>query len=193
MDTGRNVFPSEAVSSTAENNRPDAPSVSVDTKTFAQVVQEHQAFVARLAQRLLGPGHDVDDAVQEVFVAALKNIKKFRREAEIGTWLTRIAINRCRMVLRREERRRRWFGWLQKNVKTVYYPQASSFLVEAVSAVREAVYRLPEKYRTSIVLHYFEQMPREEVARLLKISTGALDVRLHRARQRLREFLSAQE
>ena len=68
---------------------------------FESLVSLYQGRIARLAYRLLGWSGDVDDVVQEVFLAALRNAGSFRGEASLWTWLTRITLNRCRTHQRR--------------------------------------------------------------------------------------------
>src|SRR5258706_13850898 len=67
-----------------------------DPAAFDEVVHRDQETVARLAHRLLGWSPEVEDVVQEVFLAALKNATRFRRGSSLTTWLTTITLNKCR-------------------------------------------------------------------------------------------------
>src|SRR5687767_15254679 len=87
----------------AERPRP-LVTVNDEQPTFEQVVEQHQANVARLARRLLGwtgANNDVDDVVQDVFLAVLKGLPRFRGHSTLSTWITRITINACRSHRRR--------------------------------------------------------------------------------------------
>jgi RNA polymerase sigma-70 factor (ECF subfamily) len=161
-----------------------------DAGALEVLVAEHQARVARLVYRLLGKADEVDDAVQEVFLAALQNLRRFRGHSRLSTWLTAIALNRCRS---RARRRPRWLRLLPWRADAMEMPAGGDRLGEAAEIhdrVRQAVYRLPAKYREVIVLRYFEDLPSCEIAAALGLSSGAVDVRLSRARQRLKEMLS---
>ena len=86
--------------------------------SFERLVADEQAYIARLVYRLTGYRSDVDDLVQDVFVAALSAWPKFRGESSARTWITRIALNRCRLYHRRrllgrgliEKVRRGWYS-----------------------------------------------------------------------------------
>jgi RNA polymerase sigma-70 factor (ECF subfamily) len=67
-----------------------------DDSAFDRIVEWHSAEVAALTNRLLGWPGDVDDVVQDVFVAAFVNLKKFRGECRLRTWLFTITVNKCR-------------------------------------------------------------------------------------------------
>jgi len=158
---------------------------------FECVLAMYQGRVAKLAQRLLGwdaPAADVDDVVQEVFLAAWEKAARFRGQSSLWTWLTAITLNRCRT-----HQRKRWLR------KAVGLPAAG---IEAPAAgrpaeddeeaarVRRAVTQLPERDREVIVLFYLEQWPLARIAALLRLKENAVSVRLNRARARLRERLA---
>jgi RNA polymerase sigma factor (sigma-70 family) len=153
---------------------------------FESLVCRHQAAVTRLAYRLLGWRHEaVEDVVQEVFLAALMHLDRFRGEAEVATWLTRITINCCRTLRRRNLVRLRW---LRRQRPTDTAP-AGDADADTGQRVRDAVARLPARDREVIVLRYLEQLEIGEIARLLGTKHNAVEVRLHRARTKLRTLL----
>jgi len=159
---------------------------------FEQLVALHEPSVRRLAHRLLAwrSAADVDDVVQDVFLVLLKKLGSFRGEASLPTWLSAVTINRCRT-----QQRRQWFSTRLLRHRPPHFSEAVSpadepALREEVSTrVRGAVQSLRGADREVIVLFYLEQLPSSEIATLLGISTGAVDVRLHRARRRLKEKL----
>jgi RNA polymerase sigma-70 factor (ECF subfamily) len=165
-----------------------------DAARFETFVARHEPRVRRLAHRLLGwrGGDDVDDVVQDVFLAALEHLHRFRGDASIETWLTSVALNRCRTHRRRQLLRLRWFGNRGNHAAAAVGEAADRRAVadETSARVRGAVQALGAKDREVIVLFYLEEMPVARIAELLSISRGAVDVRLHRARRRLKEKLS---
>jgi RNA polymerase sigma-70 factor (ECF subfamily) len=166
--------------------------LAAETTSFEQLVAAHEPRVRRLAHRLLGwheGASDVDDVVQDVFLAALKNLSRFRGEASIATWLTRVTINRCRTHRRRQFLRLRW---LRRQRSPADAPPAdeSDVAKETSSKVRLAVQQLSARDREVIVLFHLEELCASEIIALLGISRGAFDVRLHRARQRLKTKLA---
>jgi RNA polymerase sigma-70 factor (ECF subfamily) len=162
-----------------------------DAASFDRLVVEERAYVSRLVGRLVGWRSDVDDLVQEVFVAALGGWPRFRGECSARTWLTRIALNKCRSYGRRRWLRERLFAAWQANreARGVVSTDTSN-KQETAEHVRHAVNQLRQRDREVIILHYLEQLSSAEVAAVLSISQNAVEVRLTRARKRLRAVLS---
>ena len=149
-----------------------------------EVVRLHQLAVMRTVRRLLGWRGDVDDVVQEVFLAALRQRGRFRGESSLRTWLIAIAIRRCRT-----ERRRWWKRWIGKRRRDDRVVDESAQRDDVAEAVRQAVKTLAAKEQEVVVLYYLEEMTGAEVARVLRIDENAVNVRLHRARKKLKEML----
>jgi RNA polymerase sigma-70 factor (ECF subfamily) len=162
-----------------------------DAESFDRLVAQEYAYVARLVGRLVGWRSDVDDLVQDVFVAALGGWAKFRGHCAARTWLTRIALNKCRSY-----GTRRWFrerfvaAWQAQAESAASVQRASAESHEVAEQVRHAVKQLRQRDREVIVLHYLEQLSPADVAAVLNISQNAVEVRLTRARRRLKEVLS---
>jgi RNA polymerase sigma-70 factor (ECF subfamily) len=154
-----------------------------------RLVARYQNRVAQLAHRLLGWRGDVEDVVQEVFLAAWKQARRFRGDSTVWTWLTAITIRQCRMQQRREARRRRWMRFFGRRGDA---EPADMAVVrdEAAQRVRRAMQKLSVADRELLVLHHFEGCAAAQLAQMLGISVNAAEVRLHRARQRLRKALT---
>ncbi|HEX8521716.1 MAG TPA: RNA polymerase sigma factor [Tepidisphaeraceae bacterium] len=159
---------------------------AADEGEFEKLVAQHHESVQRLAFRLLGWRGDVEDVVQDVFLSALKQFGHFRGESSVLTWLTRITINRCRTYQRKQLLKLRWWKSLVAEQRAAE-PASPPFSPDETSEqVRAAVRALPLNDREVIVLFYLEEQPSGEIAKLLNISVNAVDIRLHRARERLR-------
>ncbi len=132
--------------------------------------------------------------VQEVFLAALKNATRFRRGSSLTTWLTTITLNKCRSQRRGFLVRLRLLTGLgarpTEDAPPADVPMAAE---ETFSQVRSALRQLSPRDREVIVLHYLEENTAEEMATLLGVKRGAVEVRLHRARARLREILGGND
>lgn len=163
------------------------------TLTFESVVEQQQANVARLARRLLGwsaNAADIDDVVQDVFVAVLKHLDHFRGESSVATWVTRITINACRAHRRRRLMRLGFLRrWMPQAPKSPEPGPSRDERDETNQRVRQAVGGLPSKYREVIVLRYLQEMDVDGMARVLGASRSAIEVRLHRARMMLKDEL----
>ena len=158
---------------------------------FDEVIECYSSAIQQLAYRLLGWSGEVDDVVQDVFVAALANRRKFRSGSSLKTWLFSITINICRT---RNRRHLLWKKFTKKhpfpNDASAINPVRASLEQEQAEKVRRAAERLPQKYRDVIVLKYLEELPTEEILDILKINETAFYTRLSRARNLLQQDLS---
>ena len=160
-----------------------------DPAAFDRAVRAYQPRVARLAQRLLGwQSGEVEDVVQEVFLVAWEKAGRFRRESSLWTWLTAITLNRCRTWRRRWKVARAARSRMIVNEQTAAADEAAAG-EESAGRVRKAVGRLPARDREVVVLFYLEERSAAEIGEILGVRRNAVDVRLHRARARLKEML----
>jgi len=160
-----------------------------DESAFDRIVEQYTADVAALANRLLAWPGDVEDVTQDVFLAAFVGLKKFRRDCSLKTWLFTITINKCRSY--RHKRKLRLQRAPQTKDRTSLPPDDRKMTdTETFEQVRRAVAALPARYREAVVLRYLQELPTEEISRILGISINTLQVRLSRARERLKQDLA---
>ena len=168
-----------------------------ETEAFGLLVARHDKRVYALVARVLGPGaapDDVDDVAQDVFVQAWRALPKFRQDARFSTWLYRIATNMAiKQWHRAKQSHQRAVSSedLPETVRAALADPRAGPADEAQQrardqALRTAIERLPEKQRTVVLLHYFEDHTCEEVAALLDCSVGTVWSRLHYACRKLR-------
>ena len=156
---------------------------------FDRIVERYATDVAALANRLLGWPGDVEDVTQEVFLSAFLGLKKFRCDCSLKTWLFTITINKCRSY--RYKRKLRRLQTIGIKIRPTPAETDSSLKdEEQFTRVRYALARLPAKYREPLVLRYLQELPTNEIARILGVSRNTLNVRLSRARERLRQELT---
>ena len=154
-----------------------------------QIYRDHAADVTRWIARLAGPGADLEDLVQEVFLLVHRHLPSYRGEAQLTTWLFQISAN----VVRAHRRRERWrkvFGRTQdvadgSTSQAEASPDEKLAQGQAHDLVYRALDRLKERHRTAIILFEIEDLPGERVAELMGISPGNVWVLLHRARAEL--------
>ncbi len=159
------------------------------TPSVEEIYRAHAGSVTRWASRLGGPGADLEDLVQEVFIRVQRYLPSYRGEAQLTTWLFRITAN----VVRQHRRRERWRGFLGRSQDaedgTTREPEMSPedqvAKHEASRLVYRALDRMKERYRTAIILFEIEDLPGERVAELMGITVANVWVLLHRARAEL--------
>jgi RNA polymerase sigma-70 factor (ECF subfamily) len=173
-----------------------AKAAAGDPAAFDALVTIHQEPIARLVHRLLGwPSAvntaDVDDVVQDTFVDVLRNLRRFDGRSSFATWLTRIAINRCRSHQRKQWVRRTFLRRLRSETDSppITNERNTAESQETTSQVHAAIRELKLRDREIIVLRYLEERTPEEIATVLGINRGAVDVRLLRAKERLEKIL----
>jgi RNA polymerase sigma-70 factor (ECF subfamily) len=172
-----------------------------DPEAFERLVRLYGGRLLAAARRLLRNEEDAADAVQEAFLAAFKSIDGFQATARLSTWLHRIVINAALMKVRRASRRPEGAieDLLPRFNADGYWSDAvqewgtgSEELLERHerrALVRRCIDRLPEAYRTVLMLRDIEDLDTDEVADLLGITANATKIRLHRARQALRTLI----
>ena len=140
--------------------------------------------ILRLCLLYLGDRHLAEDAFQETFVKAWLHRGDFRGDCSEKTWLSRIAVNTCRDMLRSG-----WFRLMKKSrpVESLLDQPAPQHADPA--PVRDAVLALPGKYREVIVLYYDRDMKLGEIAEILHLPVNTVSTRLRRGRALLRRAL----
>ncbi len=176
------------------NARTDRPS---ETQEFDAVYKAHAQKVARWAARLGGPGVDVEDVTQDVFLVADRRLPEFRHDSQIGTWLFSIT---AKIVANDRRRRqfRRWWQRLMPNPGENVADAADTPLEELERRERraqfyEALDALNERQRRVLVLFELEELSAAQIAELTGLSAGNVRVVLHRARAAFLKRMTATE
>ena len=165
---------------------------SAEAGAFERVVAQYQDRVGRLASRLLGWRGDVDDVVQDVFLAAFRNVSRLRERVggtgdDLWPWLAAITVNACRTRRRREWVRRAFLRQRRASADAIApAADAEPEAREHFGRVRDALGQLRAADRELLVLHHLEEMPASDLAVVFGISANTVQVRLHRARRRLK-------
>ena len=146
---------------------------------FRQVYDTYADMLYRLAVSILRSSADAEDAVQNVFCRFLDKAPAFRDSEHEKAWLLRVTINQCKDMMRRRKVR----AWLPIEALT------DVGVRERSTPTLDAVYALPEKYKTVIILYHLEEMSIDEIATALSLSPSAVKMRLSRGRDMMREAL----
>lgn len=168
---------------------------------FETLVRSHGGRMLSVAKRFFPNEEDACDAVQEAFLNAFKGLATFDGRAKLSTWLHRIVVNASLMKLRSKKRHAEQpIEELLPKFLDDGHEAAPSSLWKSVASdversetqqiVREQIGKLPESYRTVLLLRDIEELDTETVAEMLDLSIAAVKVRLHRARQALQTLLN---
>lgn len=161
--------------------------------SFRLLVDKYHGQVAAAVIGMLGPSPEARDIGQETFVRFYQSLDRFRGDAAVGTYLTRIAMNLCLNEIRRRKRhaRLRSEAW-EEGTRTVDGRDFTEAR-DMHDKTRAAILRLDPNFRAVVVVCWIEERTVREAADILGIPLGTALSRLHRARQQLRGWLDPEE
>lgn len=178
-----------------------------DRDAYRELVDRHAPMVFALVRRYCADPAEAEDLAQEVFVRAYEGLDDFRGDAAFSSWLYRIAVNRCRDWAKSPRRDDRSLDELAEpgtssgrrsadsaeaaevGLSTPPEPEETLEREERARRLRRAIGELTPDYAVPFLLKYEEELSYREIAERLDVTEGALKVRVHRARARLRELL----
>jgi RNA polymerase sigma-70 factor (ECF subfamily) len=146
---------------------------------FEELVRRYRQPIYQVALRMLGDAADAEDATQDAFVQAWRNLAGFRADAAFSTWMYRIVMNRCLNVLRS---RRRTEPLPVGREAPASRPDRIAEARWEVEDLKLAIARLSPEQRAPFVLRELEGRSYQEIAEVLELSVPAVKSRLHRAR-----------
>lgn len=164
-----------------------------DVDAFAEIVRRYERRLRLVLLRVLGDERDVEEATQDAFVQAWRNLDRYRGEAAVFTWLYRIGVNEA--LARRRRKRHETVDLETSESESARYvrrdtqPEASAESADVRTQVLAALRTLPEDHREAVVLRDIAGLSNEEVADALGLSVAAAKSRIHRGRLQLRVLL----
>lgn len=174
-----------------------------DPAAFEELVKRHQRTVYGLLYQLAPDWQDTSDLAQEVFIRVWRSINNLRNPSSFRSWLTQIVTNLFYDELRRRPRRLPTVSMdegigddadegdaVTRDIPDVSaLPDENLLNRELSEVIRHAMGKLPEQFRTAIVLRELEGLSYEEIAILTKTEMGTVKSRIARARSKLQELL----
>lgn len=162
-----------------------------DAAAQASLFSKHKERVARQILRMTGDAGSVDDLVQEVFVAAFRNLQAFRGDAEVETWLYRITLNKVRnwWASNRRRRLREAKSAPPLRLAVTESLEAHAEASDALEAFYRALGELPHKYREAFVARAIDELSLEDAAARLGVPVSTVSYRARQAEAQLRKVL----
>ncbi len=157
---------------------------------FREIIKRYKHKIERVVIGMLGQTQEAEDVGEEVFIRFFYSMEKFKGEAELGTYLTRIAINLSINELKRRKRRSlRLSEYFENSSNKDNQNMTEDF--ENYEFVENALNKLSSKLKTVIVLRFMNSMQVNEIAETLNIPIGTVLSRLARAQEKLKTLLKA--
>ncbi len=159
-------------------------------KAFTAIVKKYQEKLYWHIRRLVITHDDANDVMQNLFIKVWNGLNNFREDSKLYTWLYRIATNECLTFLDK-----------QKKKSVIDITEIEDSLSNKIKAennfnanqlewkLQLAIQQLPEKQRAVFTLRYYDEMPYEEMSKILDTSEGALKASYHHAAKKIEEFI----
>ena len=159
-------------------------------RAFTDIIKKYQERLYWHIRRMVIEHEDANDVLQNVFIRVWNGLENFREDAQLYTWLYRIATNECLTFLEQQKKR-----------AAVSISEVESGLSNKIKADKHfdanklewklqlAIQGLPEKQRIVFSLRYYDEMPYEEMSRVLETSEGALKASYHHAVKKIEEYI----
>lgn len=167
--------------------------VEDDPEAFGEIVRRWERKIFALCFGMLGREDEARDAAQEAFIAAYRNLKSFRGDAKVSSWLHRIAVNQCLTTKRRQKSRSEEYiddddGTAERVFVAAAHhsPENKAEKVERLKLIRNAVGALPGDLRQVIVMKEFEEMTFQEISETLELPLSTVKSRLYTALKQLK-------
>lgn len=161
-----------------------------DRKAFEALMTREKASLYAFVRRSARNPDDAYDLMQETFVTAWRSIRRYDPNRSFGVWLRAIALNKCRDLARRNKVRISVLSLLGSEPQAAPYDETVDARLAQLDA---AIATLPRDQREPLLLTTAGGLSHEEAAQLLKTSAKAIEMKLYRARRRLRELLAPSE
>jgi RNA polymerase sigma factor (sigma-70 family) len=165
---------------------------NVETKerAFTAIIKKYQEKLYWHIRRMVVEHEDANDVLQNVFIRVWNGLENFREDSQLYTWLYRIATNECLSYLEQQKRKSSLSfdemesGLSNKIVADKYFdPNKLEWKLQL------AIQQLPEKQRVVFTLRYYDEMPYEEMSRVLDTSEGALKASYHHAVKKIEDYI----
>ena len=172
---------------------------SGDDAAFRECVESYKDRVFSTIYNFVRNRDDIEDIAQEVFIEIHRSVRNFREDAELSTWIYRIAVNKSLDFLRKQKRKKRK-GFLQSigigrddepdiDIPDYSTPADHLEMKERKELLQWALNRLPENQRTVITLSRYQGFSNGEISEVMKLSLPAVESLVYRAKKNLRRFL----
>jgi len=177
---------------TASDERLISEALRGDAASFGVIVERYWNLAVALALSRIDDIAEAEDIAQESFIKAHLHMHKLRDPACFAGWLTRIVSQKCADVLRRRTRERAVYGDHINGMESLSFTPSSNpgLTIEQTSFIRQAVRKMPEKFRRLIIMRFVAGLSAVQIAKQLGKSPGSIRTRLHRAYNILRKDLA---
>ncbi|MDQ6889457.1 MAG: sigma-70 family RNA polymerase sigma factor [Bacteroidota bacterium] len=159
-------------------------------RAFTGIIKKYQEKLYWHVRRMVVDHEDANDVLQNMFIKVWKGLENFREDSQLYTWLYRIATNECLTFIAQQKKRSAVSLSDVENGLSNKLKSDTNFDANKLEwKLQLGIQNLPEKQRIVFNLRYYDEMPYEEMSRVLETSEGALKASYHHAAKKIEEFI----
>jgi RNA polymerase sigma factor (sigma-70 family) len=159
-------------------------------KAFTELIKKYQEKLYWHVRRIVVEHEDANDVLQNVFIRVWNGLENFREDSQLYTWLYRVATNECLTFLEQKKKRSAVsLSDVESNLSNKIMADKHFDASKLEWKLQLAIQQLPDKQRVVFGLRYYDEMPYEEMSRVLETSEGALKASYHHAVKKIEEFI----
>src|SRR5688500_19440834 len=159
-------------------------------KAYTAIIKKYQEKLYWHLRRMVVEHEDANDVLQNVLIRVWNGLENFREDSQLYTWLYRVATNECLTILEQQKKRssvsldEAWSG-LENKIKADHNFDGNKLEWK----LQLAIQKLPDKQRVVFQLRYYDEMPYEQMSKVLETSEGALKASYHHAVKKIEEYI----
>lgn len=159
-------------------------------RAFSAIIKKYQEKLYWHVRRMVVDHEDANDVLQNMFIKVWKGLENFREDSQLYTWLYRIATNECLTFIAQQKKRSSISLSDDDNGMSNKLKSDSHFDANKLEwKLQLGIQKLPEKQRLVFNLRYYDEMPYEEMSKVLDTSEGALKASYHHAAKKIEDFI----
>ncbi len=159
-------------------------------RAFTSILKKYQEKLYWHVRRMVVDHDDANDVLQNMFIKVWNGLENFREDSQLYTWLYRVATNECLSFLEQQKKRGTIpLGDVEEGLSNSIKADANFDASRLEWKLQLAIQQLPEKQRVVFNLRYYDELPYQDMSRILDTSEGALKASYHHAAKKIEEFL----
>lgn len=163
-----------------------------EKEAFSELITRYKKLIYNVIYNIINNKEEVNDIAQEVFIKIYRALDKYDPKYKFSTWSVKIATNYCLDVIRKKKINTTPINEVIGVSSDIETPESSYIRKEQIERINNELSKLPEKYRVPLILYHKNGLSYEEITQVLNEPMSIIKNRIYRARQMLKEKLSAQ-
>ncbi len=160
-------------------------------KGVRQMMDAYQSRLYWHIRRIVVDHDLAQDTLQDTFIKAYQNFHQFKQDSQLYTWLYRIATNESLQQLKKSKRMQKSDEETEHHLQNLVADNVSAEAEEIQVLLQKAIQPLPEKQKLVFTMRYYDDLPYEEISKILDMSVGTLKTNYHYAKQKVEDYIKA--